>query len=242
MRSRRLLAHVVLPLLAVGALAACASSSDPDATVSASPSQADNAAGGVVGSDLVKPVGGDLREGDIWYLVGAVSETPIPTTVTLAFDGDRASGAAPVNTYSASFTSTKKGGLDLGPIASTRMAGPDDAMAAETAYFGLLERVDGYTTVEGGELYLFDEELQLFTFAASPAPDADLEIPASVSELAGNVVGMSEADATSAVERAGYTVRVLSRDGEDFPATADYRVDRINVRVVDDEVTEATVG
>lgn len=235
-------APFLVAALVLGTLAGCASEDATGSSAGASASPSGDAAGGVVGSDMVKPVGGDLREGDTWYLVGAVSDTSIPTTVTLTFDGDTASGSGPVNTYSTSFTATEDGGLELGPIASTRMAGPDDAMAAETAYFALLEEVDGYTAVEGGELYLFDGDLQVLTYSEVPVPTDDLTVPAEVTDLAGSVVGMTEAEAQSAVEKAGYTFRVLMRDGEGLPATADYRVDRINVEIEDGTVTSASVG
>jgi hypothetical protein len=61
-------------------------------------------------------------------------------------------------------------------------------------------------------------------------------------EVADSVVGMSEAEATKTAEAKGLTVRVGSRDGEDFPLTMDYRTDRVTLTVKDDKVTAATPG
>jgi hypothetical protein len=69
------------------------------------------------------------------------------------------------------------------------------------------------------------------------APDMSL-----AQEVADSVVGMSEAEATKTAEAKGLTVRVGSRDGEDFPLTMDYRLDRVTLTVIADKVTAATPG
>lgn len=53
---------------------------------------------------------------------------------------------------------------------------------------------------------------------------------------------MSEAKAKATATANGFTTRVIERDGEQFPATMDYRPDRINLVVTDGSVTKATVG
>ena len=60
--------------------------------------------------------------------------------------------------------------------------------------------------------------------------------------FAATVIGMSESEAIAAIEAEGYVARVVARDGEYFMVTEDYSVTRINLVVVDDTVTEATVG
>lgn len=230
---RRLLAAVMV----VGLLAACAR-----------PGQdADPAAGGAagdqaIGSDPVQPVGGDLREGQPWFLVATSVDTVIvPPDVTLTFQGERLGGRGPVNTFSATFTAAEDGSMTLGPIAATKMAGPKERMTAEAAIFDLLARVDGYTAVEGGELYLFDDRFQVLTLSVTP-PEGDPSVPDSVTALAGEVVGMTEAEASAAIEDAGCVMRVMKRDGESFMGTDDYRTDRVNVTIVAGVVTAATVG
>ena len=81
------------------------------------------------------------------------------------------------------------------------------------------------------------------TAVAMPSVDPTVAPDMSVAkEVADSVVGMSEAEATKTAEAKGLTVRVGSRDGEDFPLTMDYRTDRVTLTVVADKVTAATPG
>lgn len=57
-----------------------------------------------------------------------------------------------------------------------------------------------------------------------------------------DVLGLTEADATVALEEAGYSVRVAERDGEMFMLTRDYRSDRVNLTITGGVVTSASVG
>jgi len=56
------------------------------------------------------------------------------------------------------------------------------------------------------------------------------------------VVGMREQDAVKTLGEQNLAVRIVVRDGEQFPATMDYRSDRVNLTVKNDKVVEATVG
>ena len=55
-------------------------------------------------------------------------------------------------------------------------------------------------------------------------------------------LGMSEADAVSYAESRGWAVRVVARDGEEFPITMDYSASRVNLTIEDGIVTIATTG
>jgi heat shock protein HslJ len=230
----------VVLILTVSLLAACARTVDP-ATDGADP------VGGAAGdsptsSDMVRPVGGDLRIGEPWYLVGGMLDAPTTTEVMLTFDESTVGGQGPVNSYSADYTATSTGGLTFGVFASTLMAGPDADMAAEAEILATLEKVDGYTTVEAGELYLFVGDMNVLTYAATPVTDDPMTPSDEALAMATEVLGRTEAEAQAAVEGAGLTFRVVSRDGEGLAVTDDYSVSRINVAIVDDEVTEATIG
>jgi hypothetical protein len=227
-------------LLTIGLLVSCARTTDP-AAGGTDPSS--GAAGGdsAVSSDLVKPVGGDLRIGRPWYLVGGLLEESPSTDVTLTFEEDRVGGQGPVNAYSADYAATPTGGLDLGVFASTLMAGPDADMAAEAELLDTLDKVDGYTTVEAGELYLFEGDRNVLTYTAEPVT-AEPTIAAATQKLSEEVVGLPEDEAQAAVEGAGLTYRVVARDGKALAATDDYSVTRINVAVDNGTVTEATIG
>ncbi len=63
-----------------------------------------------------------------------------------------------------------------------------------------------------------------------------------INELAGTLVGMPADEAEQAVTEAGFVWRVASVDGEPRALTMDYRTDRINAELVEDEVTRVTVG
>ncbi|NDA39028.1 MAG: hypothetical protein EBX86_02910 [Actinobacteria bacterium] len=56
------------------------------------------------------------------------------------------------------------------------------------------------------------------------------------------LVGLSERASELCAEINGWGYRVVQRDGEDFAVTMDYRSNRINVKIKDDEVIEVTVG
>lgn len=228
-------------ILTLGLLAACARTPDSNAG-GADP--ASGAAGGdsAVSSDMVKPVGGELRIGQPWYLVGGMLEQPPSPDVTLTFQETTVGGQGPVNSYSAEYTATSSGGLDVGVFASTLMAGPDAEMAAEAEILAALDTIDGYTTVEAGELYLFDGDMNVLTYSAAPVADDPMTPSGEALAMTTSVLGMAESEAQAAVEGAALTFRVVSRDGTGLAVTDDYSVSRINVAIVEGKVTEATIG
>lgn len=61
-------------------------------------------------------------------------------------------------------------------------------------------------------------------------------------EDAETLVGMTEDDAVSYAESRGWAVRVVKRDGEEFPITMDYSTERVNLTVESDTVTAVTIG
>ena len=69
--------------------------------------------------------------------------------MTLGFQDGRAGGRAPVNRYFGMCAEGPEGSLALGPFGMTMMAGPPEAMAAETAYVRLLEQVRGFRLGDG---------------------------------------------------------------------------------------------
>ena len=67
-----------------------------------------------------------------------------------------------VNRYAGEFTSSPEGAMDFGPLAVTAIAGPDDAMQAEQAYFAALDTVTGDSVTDAG-LTLFAGEQEILT-------------------------------------------------------------------------------
>jgi hypothetical protein len=62
--------------------------------------------------------------------------------------------------------------------------------------------------------------------------------------LAEEVIGLTEQEAIELIEnKSGLIIyRVVKRDGENFPVTMDYRLDRINLEITQGTVTYAYVG
>ena len=74
---------------------------------------------------------------------------------------------------------------------------------------------------------------------ADPSSSAPGDCPEEPTEESADelLVGLPEDEATEAAEACGWILRVVRRDGEDLPATLDFRPNRVNVEVTDDEVT-----
>ena len=80
--------------------------------------------------------------------------------------------------------------------------------------------------------------------AAVPAPASLPEdyIAARTEATSTALVGCPEAEGTKKAEAAGWTVRVMVRDGESQMGTMDYRVDRVGLTVDGGVVTGVQVG
>lgn len=232
------LASTLAVLIAVGFLSACA-----DYTTTGEP-QDDQ------GQPVVEETAPTLA-GTSWQLQaaegGAVADAS-GSPITLTFDESTLSGQAAVNTYHAEYHAEEGGALEIGPIASTKMAGSEEAMKAETAYFAALAEVDGFS-MDAAELHLTSHGTTTLAFeaaGATPGGSASgdpLEAEAAKNQpVADSVVGMTEEEAEATVTDAGLVFRVVSVDGQPNLGTADYRTDRVNVEIVDGKVTEATIG
>lgn len=232
--------RLVLIGVVLGLTTACAGASDPAFEPSPSLPATE---GPAASSELVQPVGGDLRVGEPWYFVGGMLETldPPEAPVVLTFGQDRARGQGPINTYSASYTTGDSGELTFGGWEATQVGGSKADLRLETQIQAYLRQVDGYTTVALGELYLFDGDSNVLVYATQP-PGSGLTVDDETQAVALHIIGMSEAEARSAVEAAGLTLRVVARDGTALLVTEDYSVSRINATIVDDQVTETTIG
>jgi heat shock protein HslJ len=100
-------------------------------------------------------------EGTEWVLDtvaagDAVSSALAGTEVTLTLEGGAASGTAGCNRFSGGYT-LDGGSLSFGPLATTKMACPDDVMDQEQAVLAALEGVAGWA-VEGDRLSLADAD------------------------------------------------------------------------------------
>ncbi|NDE59473.1 MAG: hypothetical protein EB010_08635 [Acidimicrobiia bacterium] len=74
-----------------------------------------------------------------------------------------------------------------------------------------------------------------------PVPSDPVATEVSAAE-AERLIGLSESAALDTAKVNGWEARVVSRDGVDLAVTMDYRMDRVNLTIVDDKVTASTVG
>lgn len=214
-------------VLAAVLLAGCASAQpSPAGTAPSSPAPSSPAPA----SPAALPA--DLLPGEQWLLVGGQT-TPdaTPFSVTLSFADGKVAGKGPVNTYSGPVT-VGPGTLQVGALMSTKMGGPEPAMAAEQAYLTALQTVSTWEVADS-TLTLLD---------ATGSPVLVYAAPGSPGTFAVGLIGLPVKQATSQIAQAGYEARVISVDGDMRPVTMDFRPDRINLTVVDGVVTMASVG
>ena len=112
---------------------------------------------GCGGSDPEQPA----LDGSSWTLSSWAEPASIPgsVTVTAEFADGRVAGTSGVNRYTADVTSGTDGAFAVEAPISTKMAGPQEAMAAESAY---LKRLQGATSYEvnGDTLVINDADGQ----------------------------------------------------------------------------------
>ena len=100
-------------------------------------------------------------DGSSWQLTAWAEPDPLPASapVTAEFGDGRVAGTAGVNRYSASVSAGTDGSFSVDAPISTKMAGPEDAMAAEKAYLTRLQAATTYR-VDGDTLMLADADGQ----------------------------------------------------------------------------------
>lgn len=100
-------------------------------------------------------------DGTRWNLTSWAEPDPIPisATITAEFSEGRVAGNSGINQYSASVTSSTDGSFAVDAPISTKMAGPEDAMAAESTYLRRLEAATSYQ-VDGDTLVVNDADGQ----------------------------------------------------------------------------------
>jgi hypothetical protein len=70
-----------------------------------------------------------------------------------------------------------------------------------------------------------------------------LDKSAGISVVRANtLIGMKEGEAESCAAQLEWMYRIVSRDGEDFPATLDYRLDRVSVTIKNGLISRVDVG
>ena len=173
----------------------------------------------------------ELLPGEDWLLIDATVTPDLTTSgITLRFSDGQVSGEGPVNRYTGQVV-LGPGSIQTSGIASTKMAGSPDAMAAEQAYFDALGAAGTWEVAD-----------EMLTLSADTGPLLVYAAPESVAAFAASLVGLPTKQAKAQISDEGYEVRVISVDGDSRPVTMDYRPDRINLTIVDGVVTRATQG
>jgi heat shock protein HslJ len=105
------------------------------------------------------PTGALDLPGSRWRLQGwaASSLEPSRFTITAEFSKSQISGTSAVNSYGGTYAASEDGRFSVGDLQSTLMAGPEDAMRAESPYFDWLRQARRYL-IDGGRLILSDEQ------------------------------------------------------------------------------------
>lgn len=92
-----------------------------------------------------------------------------------------------------------------------------------------------------------DSEATSTALPASESSGSEMQFEPSETATAVSieVIGMIEAEAIATIEGVSseqLTYRVTRRDGESYPMTMDYRLDRINLEIDNGVVTKASIG
>jgi heat shock protein HslJ len=98
--------------------------------------------------------------GQVWRAVEIAGVTTAPADgaeATATFEGGTVSGSGGVNRYTAAYTTQEPDGIAIEQAAATLMAGPEDAMAQEQAYFTALTQATTFS-VDGESLTLMDDQ------------------------------------------------------------------------------------
>lgn len=120
-------------------------------------------------------VGGHRVEGTVWRLKGwsASSLDPAAYEITAECGDAEISGRSAVNTYGGPCTITGGGGFSVGELRTTRMAGSEDEMRAESIYLDLLRQARRHAVTKT-TLTLKDEggqDILIFEANEGRAPD-----------------------------------------------------------------------
>ena len=108
--------------------------------------------------------------GTAWELAAwsVSAHNPQDYTFTLRFERDTFSGQSAVNIYGGRYAALPGGRMLVDSVYSTEMAGPPEAMAAETVYFELLRGVKRYSLAEDTLTLLDANGNELLIFTRSP--------------------------------------------------------------------------
>ena len=104
-------------------------------------------------------------------------------------------------------------------------------------------KIDGQLlTITRGKNKISLKLLETYGYADTPLGDENSEaaIKAACEKLLQSK--STESEAQQLAEQSGFLFRVLARDGEEYPVTLDYRVNRLNVKIANSIIVECYGG
>lgn len=172
--------------------------------------------------------------------------------ISISFKNKSISANAGCNTMNGSATLVK-GVLKVKALASTRMACTPALMKQDT-WLNKILTSNPKLTIQGKNLTISSGNsassrtvikmaiYETYGYADTPLGDENSE--ALVKETCSKLIAdkATESQAQFAAEQNGLIFRVTSREGEDFAVTMDYRVNRMNVKILGGVVVECTQG
>ena len=112
-----------------------------------------------------------------------------------------------------------------------------------------------YTCIKSGSRLIWNKGVSIKVSttakpAVTPAVKPAVCLQASAADKSSGItqaradtlVGMKEAEAKDCATQLDWGFRVVSRDGEDYPATFDYRLDRVSVTIKNGLISRVNVG
>lgn len=167
--------------------------------------------------------------------------------ISIKFQNKRILAKAGCNLISGAAT-LEKGTLQIKSLGMTKMACTKSLMAQDAWLSKILSAkprisiLNNNLTLVQGQTVIRMLVNETYGFADTPLGDANSE--ALVKAICGKLImdKASESQAQFAAEQNALIFRVVSREGEDFAVTMDYRVNRMNVKILDGIVVECRQG
>jgi heat shock protein HslJ len=119
------------------------------------------------GGAVNAPNAATMLEGS-WKLAtlnGAAADATVPSTLTM--NGGKANGNAGVNQFNGSYDAPSDGVLTFGELATTMMAGPDNAMKQEQDFLKALADTKKFTTEDGALVLMDGDDAKLAVLKAA---------------------------------------------------------------------------
>jgi hypothetical protein len=133
--------------------------------------------------------------------------------------------------------------IGMTPVHATSKAGSKCTKLNATTVVGNFK----YTCIKSGSKLVWSKGAAIKKSIAlkqgvCPPKSVSDKNPGITQVRANTLIGMSESDAENCANTLGWGFRVGQRDGEDFPMTMDFLVDRVTVTSMTGFITKVVVG